>query len=106
MRRFSLSLILAVLSSSLIFAHGNEKHVMGTIKAIGPDSISVETTTHQIETVQVTKDTKFVRGGTASTIQELKVGDRVVIHAKPAGDKLEAAEVRSAPKTQATTSKQ
>ena len=105
MRRLSLSLVVTLFFSSLVFAHGNEKHVMGTVKSIGPDSISVETTGHKMETVQVTKDTQFVRGEKPSNLQELQVGDRVVIHAKPEGDKLNAAEVKSAPSNQPASSK-
>jgi hypothetical protein len=35
-----------------------------------------------------------VKSGVASSIKELKVGDRVVIHAKPVGNDLIAHEVR------------
>ncbi len=43
-----------------LFAHGNEKHVMGTVKSVSADAIVVEATSHETETVQVTSETKFV----------------------------------------------
>lgn len=93
---FVVLLLLNLVSVSNLSAHGNEKHVMGTIKAVGTDSITVETTSHEVQTVQITSQTKFVRGASPSSLRELKVGDRVVIHAKPSGDRLEATEVKSA----------
>lgn len=38
--------------------------------------------------------TKFVKGTSAATLQDVKVGDRVVIHAKPEGSMLQATEVK------------
>jgi hypothetical protein len=86
-------LVVLVFTGSL-FAHGNEKHVMGVVKAVGADFVMVETAPHGSQTVKITPQTKFIRSGAASSLSDLKVGDRVVIHAKPAGDKLEATEVK------------
>jgi Domain of unknown function (DUF5666) len=104
-RKVVLLLLVTLFSTSLFFAHGNEKHVMGTVKAIGAGSISVETTDHQVQTVQISSQTKFVRSGNPSSISELNVGDRVVIHAKPSGDKLDATEVKSGAQPKNGTSK-
>lgn len=106
MRRIRLSVIITLLvvgvfSTGVLWAHGNEKHVMGTVTAIGADSITVETTSHQVQTVQISSQTKFLKGEKASSLSDLKVGDRVVIHAKPSGDKLEATEVKSGVHTHA-----
>jgi hypothetical protein len=87
-------LLITLLCSGPLFAHGNEKHVLGTVKAVGADSVTVETTSHQSQTVQVTAQTKFIKGGAPSSLSDLKVGDRVVIHAKASGDKLQATEVK------------
>ena|ERR1700730_14391370 len=87
-------ILMAVLSAGSLFAHGHEKHVMGTVKAVGTDSVTVETASHQSQIVQITGETKFIKSGAASSLGDLKAGDRVVIHAKAAGDKLEATEVK------------
>lgn len=94
------TLLLAI--SVMGFAHGTEKHVMGKVTSISDNSITVETTSKQSVTVEVNDQTKFEKSGTAATLKDLKVGDKVVIHADPSGDKLIAHEVRFA----ATSTKQ
>lgn len=79
--------------SALVFAHGNEKHVMGTVTKIEDGSVVVKTKEGD-KTVMVMSTTKFVKGTTAVTQKDLKVGDRVVIHAMPMGDMLHATEVK------------
>jgi hypothetical protein len=87
-------LLITLLCTGSLFAHGNEKHVMGTVKAVAADSVTVETASHQSQTVQITPQTKFIKSGAPSSLSDLKAGDRVVIHAKAAGNKLEATEVK------------
>ena len=80
--------------SLMALAHGNEKHVMGKVTSISENSITVETASKQSVTVEVSDKTKFEKSGAAATLKDLKVGDRVVIHASPSGDKLMANDVR------------
>jgi len=63
-------------------AHGGEEHVMGTVTNVTNDSITVKTTAKELVTVGVLPATKFTMGKMAMKIDGLKVGDRVVIHAK------------------------
>ena len=84
----------ALMLTGNLFAHGNEKHLMGTVKSVSADFIVVEETSHHTQTVQITNQTKFLKAGQPSSVRELKAGDRVVIHAKPSGNKLEATEVK------------
>ena len=79
-----------LLIAMLAFAHGNEQHVMGTITAISGDSITVQTMEKQSKVVYLNDKTKFTKSGAVATRDELKVGDRVVIHAGKEGDKLVA----------------
>jgi len=82
---------IVLLSYALVFAHGNAIHVIGTISAISGESITVETTDKQSKTVYVSEKTKFTKSGAAATRDDLKIGERVVIHAqKQEGDKLVA----------------
>jgi hypothetical protein len=74
----------------LAFAHGNEQHVIGTITAISGDAVTVQTVTKQSTVVYLSGNTKFTKSGAAATRDELKVGDRLVIHAQKEGDKLMA----------------
>ncbi len=80
--------------STFAFAHGNEKHVMGTVAGVTDSSITVETKEHQKVTVSVVPETKFTKGTSEATLKDLKVGDRVVIHAAKEGDQLQAHTVR------------
>ena len=80
--------------SVMALAHGNEKHVMGKVSSISDSSITVETTAKKSVTVEVSDKTKFEKSGVAATLKDLKIGDKVVIHAAVLGDKLVAHEVR------------
>ena len=77
----------------MALAHGKEKHVMGTVTSISDSSVTVETTAKKSVTVQVSDKTKFEKSGAAATLKDLKVGDKVAIHADVSGDKLVANEV-------------
>jgi Domain of unknown function (DUF5666) len=65
-----------------VLAHGGEEHVIGTVSKVTPDSITVKTTANKMVTVGVVPATTFTMGKMAMKIDGLKVGDRVVIHAK------------------------
>ena len=79
--------------SLLALAHGKEKHVMGTVTNISDNSITVETSAKKSVTVEVNDKTKFEKSGAASTLKDLKVGDKVVVHADVSDNKLVANEV-------------
>lgn len=86
------------------FAHGGEQHVMGTVAAIGKDSITVKTTKGE-QQLAVTDKTTFENSGKAAKLEDLKVGDRVVIHAMKMEGKLMAHVVRFGATKAATTQK-
>jgi len=79
--------------SAFVFAHGNEKHVMGTVTKVDDGSIVVKTKEGD-KTVMILSTTKFVKGTATVTQKDVKIGDRVVIHAMPMGDMLQATEVK------------
>ncbi len=79
--------------STMALAHGKEKHVMGTVTGISDSAVTVETTAKKSVTVDVSEKTKFEKSGVPATVKDLKVGDKVVIHADVSGDKLVANEV-------------
>ncbi len=78
------------LMAALAIAHGGLEHVMGTVAKISDASITV--TTAAGKTVEVTLDAKTTYSRNSQAIQktDLKVGDRVVIHAEKNGVKLVA----------------
>ena len=85
------TLLLALSLTAL--AHGNEKHVMGTVTNISDTSITVETTAKKSVMVEVNDKTKFEKSGSPATLKDLKVGDKVVVHADVSDKKLVANEV-------------
>ena len=82
------------LISALALAHGNFEHVLGTVSKITGNSITVTTASGENQTVIVGTETKFVKSGAPASLKDLKVGERVVIHARPTGKALEAEEVK------------
>jgi hypothetical protein len=106
LRTFGLLLSLALLASAAL-AHGDKKHVVGTVDKVSTDSVTVKIADGSLVEVKLVSATTFIlRSGNAdkpAKASDLVVGDRVVIHATPKGETLEAAEVRfSAPGTAAT----
>lgn len=90
----TIAIVTLLLALSLMaVAHGKEKHVMGTVTNISENSITVEATSKKSVTVEVGDKTKFENSGSPATLKDLKVGDKVVIHADVSGDKLVANEV-------------
>ncbi len=94
MKRTFAVFALALALSAIAFAHGNEKHVMGTVTSISDNSITVETTSKKAVTVTVSAATKFQKSGSPAALKDLKVGDKVVIHATGLEERLVATEVR------------
>ncbi len=92
-RRILVALIFIPLAAAAL-AHGTDKHVLGTVTKITDTEITVESQSKEVQVVKIAADTSFVKSGASATIKDLKVGDRVVIHAKPVGSDLIAHEVR------------
>jgi hypothetical protein len=95
MKRTWMLLVGVVLLAGVAFAHGDE-HVMGTVTKITETAITIEVAGKQPDapkksvTVNVAASTKFEKDGASATLKDLKVGDRVAIHAAKKGDQLEA----------------
>ena len=87
--------LLAVLSLALLptiaVAHGGEEHVTGTVTKVSDTSVTVKTTAGK--TVEVGFDAKmttYVRAKQPIQKTDIKVGDRIVIHAMEVNEKLVA----------------
>lgn len=93
-RRTLIAGLLLLFTSVLLHAHGGMVHVMGTVTGVTDNSITVETTDKKTVEVQFTDTTTFMNGSKPGNRKELKVGDRVVIHAVKVKDSLQAHEVR------------
>jgi Domain of unknown function (DUF5666) len=94
MKRTVAVFALALALSAIASAHGNEKHVMGTVTSISGTSITVKTKSKRTVTVTLSDATKFQKGGSQAALKDLKVGDKVVIHATGPEENPVATEVR------------
>ena len=99
--RFVSILALTVLAAVATFAHGDKKHVVGTLEKINADSVVVKTADGKSVEVKLVAATAFVsradKTDKPAKISDLAVGDRVVIHATPKGATLEADEIKFSP---------
>ena len=93
-RKTVATMILALALSELVLAHGNEQHIMGTVTSVSESSVTVENGSNQTQTVLITDKTRFIQGDSRATVKDLKVGDKVVIHAGKQGEKLTATTIR------------
>jgi phosphate/sulfate permease len=93
MKQMILSVAIIAFAAGSAFAHGNAQHVMGTVTAVTEDSITVKTKAKDPVTVYTMPDTKYEKSGAAASMKDLKIGDRVVIHAAMMNNKLMANEV-------------
>jgi hypothetical protein len=86
--------LFALATAGSVFAHGGAEHVMGIARTVSAESVTVENAKHQMVTVLLTPKTEMKNSEMKAKWSDLKVGERVVIHAEknPAG-KLEAEEV-------------
>ena len=104
-----LAAVVALLASATL-AHGDKKHVVGTVEKITSESVVIKTTAGKSVEVRLAASTTYVsRIGSEdkpAKVSDLAVGERVVIHATPKGEMLEADEVKfSAASSSAATAK-
>jgi Domain of unknown function (DUF5666) len=94
MTRMILLVAIVALAVGAAFGHGKGPHVMGKVTAMTDSSITVQTKAKDPVTVYTMPTTKYEKSGSAAAMTDLKIGDRVVIHAEKMGDKLMANEVQ------------
>jgi ribosomal protein S17 len=104
MKRSILLFVLVLFAAGAALAHGKEEHLMGTVTAMTDSSITVQTKAKDPIVVYTTVETKYEKSGAAASMKELKLGDRVVIHAARINDKLVANEVQFGAATHAASS--
>src|ERR1700737_708048 len=108
-RRFFTLLLSFLFVAIALSAHGDKKHVIGTIEKLNSGSVTVKTRDGKSVQVKLVPSTVYVaRVATAdkpAALSDLAVGENVVIHATPKGEELEADEVRFAAPGRSASSK-
>jgi hypothetical protein len=96
--RFLSVIAFMALVAGAAMAHGDKKHVIGTLEKVNADSVVVKTAEGKSVEVKLVSTTAYVsRDGKMAKLSDLAVGERVVIHATPSGDILSADEVKFSP---------
>jgi hypothetical protein len=88
---------LAIFLVNAAFAHEGGKHFMGQVKSVDASSLTIVTTTKDTVTLKLLPTTKFLKSKQPASAQDLKTGERVVIHAKQDGESWDAEEVDFGP---------
>jgi hypothetical protein len=96
--RLVLRVATLLLIAGAVFAHGEKKHVAGTVEKINSNSVIVKTADGKSVEVRLLATTVYIeRSGQenkSAKLPDLAVGNRVVIHATSKGDALEADEIK------------
>jgi hypothetical protein len=105
--RLLLTVLLLVLATGLVFAHGNKVHVSGTVEKVTSDSVVVKTRDGKSVEVKLVASTVYLshmmvkidkpadpNADKPAKQSDIAVGDLVVIHATPKDNALEADEVK------------
>ena len=86
-----LAVLALALLPTIVSAHGGEEHVIGTVTKVSDTSVTVKTTAGKLVEVGFdAKMTTFARAKMPSQKTDVKVGDRIVIHAVEVNEKLVA----------------
>jgi len=90
--QIALATALAItLLPAIVSAHGGEEHVIGTVTKVSDTSVTVKTTAGKMVEVGFdAKTTTYARAKMPVPKTDVKVGDRIVIHAVEVNEKLVA----------------
>src|SRR5437016_5207460 len=71
-----------LISAALVLAQGEASHLMGTVTAVKPDTVTIKMQNGKSETVMLEKTTKFTKNDKPAKASDLKVGESVMVSAK------------------------
>jgi hypothetical protein len=87
----------AALAARPAVAHEHGDRAMGVVASITTDRIVIKTADGHPVTFIVTSETRFFRGESPAHPQDVRPGERAVVHGKRAGEALQATQVRLGP---------
>ncbi len=74
-------------------AHEGGVDVRGVVKVVAPDRIEVATA-KDVRAFALTPATEFAKGGSPARLEDVRPGDRVVVHGRARAGRIEAVLVR------------
>src|SRR5712692_727446 len=81
-KAFMVLLITLSLSAGFILAQTGGTHLMGTVTAVKPDTVTIKMQDGKTEMVMLEKTTKYTKNDKPAKGTDLKIGDNVMINAK------------------------
>jgi len=81
-KKLAVCVLATLLFAGLLLAHGNATHLMGTVTAVGKDTVTIQDKDGKSVVVTVEKTTKYFKNKKAATIADVTVGTRLVIDAQ------------------------
>lgn len=93
-RRVTIVMLVFACASLIAYAHEGMIHVMGTVTALTENSVTVVTSENKSIVVVLVETTTYEKGTQPAVRKDLKIGDRVVIHAVKVKDALNAQNIR------------
>jgi hypothetical protein len=94
MTRFAvLAAVAAIAAGTAAWAHEGGIDVRGVVKAVTPERIEV-TTAKDVRAFAITPATEFVKGGAPARREDVRAGDRVVVHGRERAGRTEAVLVK------------
>src|SRR2546427_10721702 len=81
-KRFAAFSIALLVFSSLVFAQSGATHLMGTVTAVKPDTVTIKMQDGKSESVMLEKTTKYMKDDKPAKRGDLKLGDSVMINDK------------------------
>ena len=102
MKGFLLLVVLVTmpLFTSPLWAHGDSKHILGTVTEAAEDHVVVKTTKGESISITFRPETNFQHNGIHKKDARPQVGDRLIAEVSKDGDEIVATEIRfSTPKS-------
>ena len=99
--RANLGVIVATLTTLAVAApaeaHEKGDRAMGVVASVTTDQIVIKTADGHPVTFRITPETLFLRGESPARHQDVRAGERAVVHGKRVGEALQATRVKLGP---------
>jgi alpha-D-ribose 1-methylphosphonate 5-triphosphate synthase subunit PhnI len=99
-RAWKLGIVVASMWAAPAAAHERSDRVMGVVESVSAEQILIESADdgHTVA-FAVTRETRFFSGGKPARLEDVRVGQRAVVHGRRAGQQVVAVRVKvSAPR--------
>src|SRR2546426_6011676 len=81
LKRLIVCSLAILLSATLVQAHGNATHIIGTVTAVNGAHVTIQDKAGKSTVVMLEKTTKYFKDKKPAAVADLQIGSRVVIDA-------------------------